>query len=107
MYRVNYLRFIYKKYNLKTNLDNLIQDLSERIFERYKIKLNKNKIKNEIQNKSDGEIYDIIMTNLYLKNKETIWAEKCQLLWRETSTFIKIMKKPKIIHILREIRERL
>lgn len=104
MYRVNYLRFIYKKYNLKTEKEKLINDLSIRIFERYKIKLNKKSILKKIKNKSDGEIYDILMTNLYLKNDKDIWAEKCQLLWRDTAKFIKIMRNPKIIHILRDPR---
>ena len=51
-------------------------DLSKRLKKRYKTNLNVLKYENIIKDKNYGKIYDLIMTEMYLKNKKNIWAEK-------------------------------
>ena len=107
MYRINFMRYIYKKYTLKDkkiNYKKIILDLSKRLKKRYKTNLNVLKYENIIKDKNYGKIYDLIMTEMYLKNKKNIWAEKNQLQWREIEVFIKIMTNGKAIHILRDPR---
>ena len=50
-------------------------------------------------------IYDVIMTELHLKNNNVYhWAEKCQLVWREIPYFIDHMPNGYAIHIIRDPR---
>ena len=107
MYRINFMRYIFNKYNLKNkkiNYKKIISDLQKRLLKKYQIKIDKIKFEKLINNKSYGEIYDIIMTEFYLKKNKNIWSEKNQLQWREIPEFLKIMKNGKSIHILRDPR---
>ena len=110
MYSVNILRFAYGRYDPvweESNYHQLLDDFSSRILERYNITLNKDEIVSELT-KLDrfgyGELYDLIMSSMYLRNGITNWAEKCQLLWREIPDFIKMMPNGKVIHIIRDPR---
>ena len=105
MYRVNALRFIYERYGKKKiNYKKLTHELSVRLQKRYNIKLNEKKYLKIINNKNYGEIYDIIMSNLYLTDKKKIWAEKNQLVWSKTNKFLKDLPNPYVIHVLRDPR---
>ena len=107
MYRVNFMRYIFNKYNLKNekiNYDKIISDLSSRLKIRYKKNINEKKYKEIIKGQKYGDIYDSIMTEMYLNNKQNIWAEKNQLQWRDIPNFLKIMTNGKVIHILRDPR---
>lgn len=110
MYRVNLLRFIYKRYcpiNSSRNLERALDDLNIRLKQRYSIDINKENFLSRIdlESISYGELYDQLMTFLYLENSSAlIWAEKCQLVWRESSDFIEIMKNGKVILIHRDPR---
>ena len=50
MYRVNMFRFMYNQYNLKIpkNYIKLVDDFSERIFDRYKIDIDKHSLTKKI-----------------------------------------------------------
>lgn len=105
MYRINALRFMYGKYGTKKiNHKKLIDDLSVRLKKRYNYQFNKKKYYKLIKGKNYGEIYDILMSNFYLKKNKTIWAEKNQLLWTKSQTFLKDLPNPYVIHILRDPR---
>ncbi len=104
IYRVNYFRFIYGRYNITTDKEIIIKDLADRLFKRYKIKINKKKFLNSLNNNSHGEFYDSIMSNLYLHKNKKIWAETCALLWRKIPNFMNLMNNPKAIHIIRDPR---
>ena len=103
MYTINSLRFMYNKYG-KQNIDKkkLLNDLELRLWEKHKMKININK-KNLFKLKTYGEIYDFLMTQIYCKKTKN-WAEKNQLLWRQTDIFLKSMSNGKVIHILRDPR---
>lgn len=111
MYRINLLRFAYKKghsIHLPKNYKKILNDLNKRLKYRYKIKLNLKNIYNYIKNKkikvTYGNLYDIIMSSIYLKGSVKHWAEKNQLLWREIPEFIKIMPNGKAIVVVRDPR---
>ena len=110
MYRVNLLRFIYRRYDPIDNEDNLrkaLKDLNERISQRYNLKINADDFIKaiDLSSYSYGKFYDQIMTELYLKDSSAkIWAEKCQLVWRESEDFINMMENGKVILIHRDPR---
>ena len=92
MYRVNLFRFIFEKYGKnKINYKNLIFDLAKRLKEKHNFKLNKKKYLKIIQGKNYGEIYDCLMSSLYLNKKKRIWAEKNQLQWTKTDLFLNLL----------------
>lgn len=110
MYRVNLMRFIYKRYcpiNSSCNLLKALDDLNTRLNQRYSITVDKKEFLKDI-NQNDlnyGDLYDKLMTYLYLQDHSAnIWAEKCQLLWRESEDFLKIMRNGKVILIHRDPR---
>ena len=51
-------------------------DLSKRLKKRYKTNLNVLKYENIIKDKNYGKIYDLIMTEMYLKNKKIFGLKK-------------------------------
>ena len=105
MYRINALRFIFFKYGKKKiNYKKLIFDLSERLKNKHSFSMDKKKYLKIINGKNYGEIYDLIMSNLYLSKKKRIWAEKNQLVWTKTSDFINLLPNGYVIHILRDPR---
>ena len=73
MYRVNSLRFIFGLYNpitKKQNLKKALIDTNKRLQERYKLNIDVNKIIKEVEKNNNynyGNIYDSIMTKLYIK----------------------------------------
>ena len=103
MYTINSLRFMYNKYGKKKiNKKKLLNDLEKRLWEKHKIKIKINR-KKFLKLKRYGEIYDFLMSKIYCKRNK-IWAEKNQLLWRQTDLFLKTMPNGKVIHILRDPR---
>lgn len=111
MYRVNFLRFVYKKahsIHKQKDYKKILIDLDKRLKYRYKININIKDICNYINNKkikvTYGKLYDIVMSYIYLKGKVKHWAEKNQLLWREIPEFIKIMPNGKAIIVVRDPR---
>ena len=105
MYRINLFRFIFKKYGKnKINYKNLIFDLAKRLKEKHDFKLDKKKYLKIIKNKNYGEIYDCLMSNIYLNKKKRIWAEKNQLQWTKTELFLNLLPNAYVIHILRDPR---
>ena len=64
-----------------------MNDLEKRLWEKHKIKIKINR-KKFLKLKRYGEIYDFLMSKIYCKRNK-IWAEKNQLLWRQTDLFLK------------------
>ena len=110
MYAVNVLRFVYGKYdpiNDAKNISRALKDLSERLHIRYNIELDVVRVFDEIV-ASDavdyGVFYDVVMSNLYLRNNVYHWAEKNQLLWREVPRFLEMMPNGKAVIVIRDPR---
>ena len=110
MYRVNVLRFMYKRFDpicLPNNQYLALKEMRQRIKKRYKIQLDINNILEQTRNIKGlnyGHIYDLIMTELYLDKNVINWAEKVQLLWREIPVFLGMMPNGRAIHIIRDPR---
>ena len=110
MYSVNVLRFIYGKYDLisqKENYNKALQDINERIQQRYDIHLDFEILLdtlNRLDEVTYGILYDTVMSSLYLKNPAVHWAEKNQLLWREIPLFLDMMSNGKAILVIRDPR---
>ena len=65
------MRYIFNKYNLKNekiNYNKIISDLSLRLKKRYRKNINEKRYNEIIKNQNYGEIYDSIMTEMYLNN---------------------------------------
>lgn len=110
MYAVNMLRFMYDRYSPiseEVNYLRAIADTSERLLERYQIELNQNDVLALLKQTSKvdyGNLYDAIMSALYLNSSRAHWAEKNQLLWREIPKFLELMPNGKSILIIRDPR---
>jgi len=110
MYTVNILRFVVGKYDdiaEEVNYKRALDDINDRLYERYNIELNKEKVRAELaacERVTYGILYDVIMCELYLKKPVEHWAEKNQLLWREIPEFLKMMPNGKVIHVIRDPR---
>lgn len=110
MYRVNLIRFMFKRYDPISDVNNLklaLSDTNERLQERYNIQYDLKKVLNKILSINSynyGNIYDAIMCDLYINENCTHWAEKSQLMWREIPTFIGMLPNAKAVHIIRDPR---
>ncbi len=110
MYRINVLRFIYGKFDPIHNPQNYIKALhsiQDRVQKRYSISLDLEAIIDHLKSLAKvgyGDIYDTVMSSLYLTNGATHWAEKVQLLWREIPDFLSMMPNGKAILIMRDPR---
>jgi len=110
MYRVNVIRFLFRRYDPISDLDNLknaINDVNTRLLERYGIPFDNERVFETAASEvriNYGTLYDIIMTELYIRNQIQHWAEKNQLLWREIPIFLGMMANGKAIHIIRDPR---
>ena len=77
MYRINALRFIFFKYGKKKiDYKKLISDLSKRLKNKHNYLLDEKKYLKIIYGKSYGDIYDLIMSNLYLTKKKKYGQRK-------------------------------
>lgn len=108
---VHFMRFCYKKFEPLNNKNvfNLLNDVSERIFERSQIKLNTNLVISEL-NKLEkiqySNIYNAIMKDCFLKNSnKLIWGEKTNVAWGAIPGFLKMFPKGKCIFLLRDPRD--
>lgn len=105
MYRINLFRFIFEKYGKKKiNYPKLISDLAKRLKKKHNFILNEKKYLKLIEGKNYGEIYDTLMSGIYLNKNKRIWAEKNQLQWTKTNLFLNLLPNAYVIHILRDPR---
>ena len=110
MYRVNVLRFMYRRYDpigFSENQQRALEDLNERLRMRYEMQVDVGKILEKVRNipgLSYGSLYDLIMSELYLKDGLKHWAEKVQLMWREIPIFLGMMPNGRALHIIRDPR---
>lgn len=111
MYRVNVLRFIYRKFDpihRRENYYRAVEAVAERIQSRYGMELNREQVLSALDETGPvtcGTIYDAVMCSLYLAGSGVKhWAEKVQLLWREIPEFLEMMPNGKAILVLRDPR---
>ncbi len=110
MYVTNFLRFCYDQYNPienKINYSRLVFDAAKRIQERWGRKLQVEKIL-DCCDKSEkvtyAFLYDLLMTDLFLFDSKTRWAEKTQLVWTKIPGFLDMFPDGKVIHVIRDPR---
>tara|TARA_B100001142_G_scaffold17203_1_gene15978 strand:- start:52 stop:1119 length:1068 start_codon:yes stop_codon:yes gene_type:complete len=107
---VQYFRYILKKGISPDDYKEIIHSISERVDLRYGIKLNIERILNDIDKEMSIEgishkiIYDSIMRSLYL-NSGKRWGEKSLLEWTNIPTFLEMFPSGKTIHIIRDPRD--
>jgi hypothetical protein len=110
MYLTNFMRFSYNEYNpihKRRNYTALVFDNAARMRYRWNRNLDVHSIidKCEIQHEVDyGYIYDLIMSDMLLKNSEKHWAEKTQLVWTKIPDFLRMFDTAKSIIIIRDPR---
>jgi len=106
---VQYFRYIIKKNILASSYKYIVNSISERVSFRYSIKLDSNKIINEIEENSKEElthklIYDVVMRSLH-NNSGKRWGEKSLLEWTNIPSFLNMYPSGKTIHIIRDPRD--
>jgi hypothetical protein len=106
---VQYFRYIIKKDISPSFYKNIVNSISERIDFRYKIKLDTNRIIDEIEQSSKKEvthkiICDCVMRALHLYSGKR-WGEKSLLEWTNIPTFLEMFPSGKTIHIIRDPRD--
>jgi hypothetical protein len=108
---VHFMRFCYQKFNplIEKNILNLLNEVSQRIFERSKIELDKKSILSELSTFEKIEyshIYNIIMKNCFLHEpNKVIWGEKTNVAWGAIPDFLKMFPNGKCIFLLRDPRD--
>ncbi len=110
MYRVNLMRFVFGRFDPiseKANYDATVRSIGKRISLRYPIDFDEKCIIDKLDGLDKvgyGDVYDTIMTTLYLNDGVSHWAEKCQLVWRAIPSFLDIMRNGKALIVLRDPR---
>lgn len=110
MYVCNFMRFCYNRYDpveQESNYSVLLSDAAQRIRSRWGKQLNVERIMENCLNQervSYGLLYDLMMSDLFLKNGKTGWAEKTQLVWTKIPDFLEMFPNGKVIHIIRDPR---
>ena len=105
----HFMRFSYNKYNPindKKNVKKLIIDSTQRLYERYNLKISPNEVLKTINSKYNySNIYNCLMKVFLLqKNKKKIWGEKTNLAWTKVPDFFKMYPKGRVLHIVRDPR---
>jgi len=109
---VHFMRLCVNKFdpiNNESNYRKLVDEVKERVKSRLELNLDTEKIINEIKNSEKidyAQIYDIIMSNLLLKDSNTrIWGDKANLCWRKIPEFLDMFPEGKAIIIIRDPRD--
>lgn len=109
---VHFMRFSFDNYNPiheKSNYLNLINEIKNRLKDRWDLILDHDIVINEIEKyeKIDySTIYDSIMSTLLLKNSDAQnWGEKTNVCWRKIPDFISMFPKGKTILMIRDPRD--
>jgi len=106
---VQYFRYIIKK-NISPSLyKDIVISISERVDFRYSIKLDVNRIINDIEKSSKEKIthkliYGVVMCALH-NNSGRRWGEKTLLEWTNIPLFLEMYPSGKTIHIIRDPRD--
>lgn len=103
MYTTNFMRYYYKKYSDPLLI---IPKIKEMIKKRFNIDIS-DEISGYLKNRknvTEADVYDAIMSNLYIKGEKTQWAEKTQLVWRQIPDFLKMFPTGKAIIVIRDPR---
>ena len=106
---VQYFRYIIKKDISPSFYKDIVNSISERIDFRYNIKLDTNRIIDEIEQSSTKTvphkiIYDSVMRSLHLYSGKR-WGEKSLLEWTNIPSFLEMFPSGKTIHIIRDPRD--
>lgn len=102
---VNFMRFCHDNYGEEGDIDllPLLEDLYERIFLRWGLSFDVDKIAEDLNSKCTyGAIYNAVMWDLFLKDSEaTRWCEKTTNVWFESLSFLRMFPQGKVLHITR------
>ena len=106
---VHFLRFSYNKYHpieLESSVLRLVEDVAERISDRYQIKLSVDEVMEDVGGNYDySVIYNSIMSNLLLKGTDKkIWGEKTNVAWSKIVDFFDMYPNGRVINIVRDPR---
>ncbi len=105
---VNYFRYVIKKNIEAAKYIEITKSIEKRMSDRYSIKLNSEKIINDIEkSKKDIDhavIYSCIMNNLFSYSNNR-WGEKSVLEWTSIPKFLKMYEDSQAIHIIRDPRD--
>ena len=110
MYHVNAARFVrgcYARLDDPTNLAQAVEDIGQRLTERYGIDLDRQAVLDSCAAcNTEGwtGLYDALMSALWLDADRRHWAEKCQLVWRAIPEFIAGMPNGRAIIVIRDPR---
>lgn len=107
---VNFMRFSYERYNpiyeIK-NVKKLLNEIKERISERWGMNFEPEEIVESIENKkiTYAQVYNELMKKLLLTDSDSeIWGEKTTLVWTKIPAFFKMFPEGRVIHIIRDPR---
>ncbi len=109
MYVVNFMRFCFGRYdpiNEKFNYTRLLFETAQRIYYRYGKKVDIFSILDQLNHEtvSYAQIYDLLMSSLFLQGEKNIWAEKGNLVWTKIPEFLEMFPKGKALLIIRDPR---
>lgn len=110
MYVTNFMRFCYGRYNPveeRKNYTRLVLDTAHRMRIRWGQELDVHQVLNacDAAHKVDyGLIYDLMMSDCFLEDGVSRWAEKTQLVWSRIPDFLELFPQGKAIHVLRDPR---
>ena len=101
---------LYGSMKYVTNRRALVSDTNKRIYTRRDLKLDVNKILNNLNVKKDpsyASIYNAIMDNLLLKNKsnKVNWVEQLNLNWSGIPDFLNMFPNGRVVHVIRDPRD--
>lgn len=109
MYHVNAARFLWGRFEPLEQGESLARALAEvshRLSRRYAISLDSEAVLRALGPRpvTCWTLYDAIMSTLWLEGLRTVWAEKCQLVWRAIPAFLDGMPNGRAIMIVRDPR---
>ena len=102
---VNFMRFCYNKYGEDGDIEllPLLNDLYERIYLRWGLEFDVDKVKDRLHDKCTyAAVYDAVMWELFLEDSPAMnWCEKTTNVWYESLGFMKMFHTGKVLHITR------
>lgn len=110
MYHVNVMRWAFGRYDPLSydgNLLRAITDIASRIRERYKLDVDVERAHRALRERvgvTYGDLYDVLMSLLWLGGEKKHWMEKNQLVWREIPAFLGTVRNGRAIMVIRDPR---
>ena len=105
-----FMRFCYGRYDpidKEYNYSKLVFDAAQRIRYRTSYRLNVDRILEyceEVQPVTYSLLYDLIASDLFLKDTVHSWGDKTQLVWTKIPEFLEMFPRGKVVHVVRDPR---